>query len=301
MNACGIRITWSPLFEDALNHSNSHLHLTPTTTSTVDTRATSATMATSSSIAAKRRQKNSITPTVPLRRSVRIIMRETFRFNDLPSELRDMVYTCALQQDTEADGYLLLSQGMTTTAIAISQVSRKVHTESMAIFYSQNTFEVRVNYFHVGRPPNLDADVFQTFGTADRRLARWAKTLCELAAPHIRLLVVSASPYFLSHHCSKRIFLDLKNARAREETISTGAMPCCSFLDLFRAADLRARVESVLRKHDSLALDAQHLNMLLRGLGTATGGFSDRSEGDRNTVVEKGLLPGNAWCGSSKV
>lgn len=65
---------------------------------------------------------------------------------DLPSELREIIYTFALYPDTKEprDGpQLTAGLSGSTTALALSQVCSVVRQESMKAYYSITTFAVR--------------------------------------------------------------------------------------------------------------------------------------------------------------
>jgi hypothetical protein len=96
----------------------------------------------------KRAQDDDVV-SMPLRRSRRVAFRDSFRFNDLPQELRDEIYSMALRNKVSrhlTGKSLELTGKMTAEARALSQVSRSVRAESMSIYYSENTFYAHLRY-----------------------------------------------------------------------------------------------------------------------------------------------------------
>ena len=65
----------------------------------------------------------------PLRRSRRVAYREIFRLNDLPPELRNVIYSMVLRSETSLE----LTGNLSPTAKALSQVSRAVRIESLGV------------------------------------------------------------------------------------------------------------------------------------------------------------------------
>jgi hypothetical protein len=131
----------------------------------------------------KRLQHTGITA-MPLRRSRRIAFREPFRFNDLPPELRNAVYSLVLES-----GYLinLDADKLSTTTKALSQVSRTVRAESLSTYYSVNNFKSILTYW--GSPVELQQEV--------SRIEKWFTLFGKLAAPHIRALGVYYLGFFI--------------------------------------------------------------------------------------------------------
>ena len=72
----------------------------------------------------------------PLRRSRRVAYREIFRLNDLPPELRNVIYSMVLRSETSLE----LTGNLSPTAKALSQVSRAVRIESLGVYFSENDF-----------------------------------------------------------------------------------------------------------------------------------------------------------------
>jgi hypothetical protein len=73
---------------------------------------------------------------------------KTFRFNDLTPELRDMIYTFALQDKNNSR--LELIRQLPSTTKALRQVSRAVGAASLAVYYSKNSFDVEVDCAYTG-------------------------------------------------------------------------------------------------------------------------------------------------------
>jgi len=113
---------------------------------------------------------------MPLRRSRRIAFREPFRFNDLPPELRNAVYTLV----SESDRALNLVDKLPATAKALSQVSRSVRAESLSIYYSVNDFIANFFYW----PTTLRAQ--QEISRTDE----WFALFGEVAARRLRTLLI---------------------------------------------------------------------------------------------------------------
>jgi hypothetical protein len=101
-------------------------------------------------LARKRRFRKSPPSTghsaTPRRNTRRMTYTKTFRFNDLTPELRDMIYTFALQD--ENNSRLELIRQLPSTAKALRQVSRAVGAASLAVYYSKNLFEVNLDCEH---------------------------------------------------------------------------------------------------------------------------------------------------------
>jgi hypothetical protein len=114
----------------------------------------------------------------PLRRSRRIAYREPFRFNDLPPELRNMIYRMLLRHEDER--FLALVDDRQDTAKALSQVSRTIRTESLSVYYSENDFAETFQYW---RTP---------LGTQHKvaDVEEWFAIFGKLAAQHIRSLSI---------------------------------------------------------------------------------------------------------------
>lgn len=137
---------------------------------------------------ARTRKKPTTIATTPFRHHPRIPRQKPFRFMDLAPELRNNIYTLALQQSTDKPLQLI---EMPKVALSLAQVSRAVRAESLGIFYSENTFALLFSYFspYIGGPQGwaywrgiVRANV--------KRMSRWASTWGELAAPHLRSLSI---------------------------------------------------------------------------------------------------------------
>jgi hypothetical protein len=131
-------------------------------------------MAKSAAASAVGRLKKTNNPSLPLRRSARIIKQSPFRFADLPPELRDWILALA----TEENQPLRLIAGLSSTAKALSQVSRAIRVEAARVFFAGYTFHVIIGY----RPES------QTFTHDAFRISDWARTWGLLASTDIRSL-----------------------------------------------------------------------------------------------------------------
>jgi hypothetical protein len=128
---------------------------------------------------------------------------QSFRFMELPPELRDIIYTLAMQPEINnlhGWGYirnpdLLAGLSNSTTARALSKVCRTIRHESMKAYYSKNTFVVRGvpdpwgnydpmpnTYYPGSRPPKPGCP------PPPDPLHLWARTWGVLGAQHIRSL-----------------------------------------------------------------------------------------------------------------
>jgi hypothetical protein len=123
----------------------------------------------------KRLQHTGIAAT-PLRRSRRIALRKPFRFNDLPPELRNAVYSLV----SKSVLMVHLTDKLPAPAKALSQVSRSVRAESLSIHYSVNRFTVSLLYWSTSREAQQ----------AVSRIEQWHALFGKLAAPHIRSLAI---------------------------------------------------------------------------------------------------------------
>ena len=117
-----------------------------------------------------------------LRRSHRLQLREPFRLEALPPELRSMVYSFAVYHESQVESpgeyqaYPRLGARPGATALALSHVSRSVRADSMATYYAETTF-LFVKW--PSTPPLLPM------------ILRWAGTWGLQAAPYIRSLVIA--------------------------------------------------------------------------------------------------------------
>jgi hypothetical protein len=135
----------------------------------------------------KRLQDTGIAAT-SLRRSRRIAHRTIFRFNDLPPELRNAIYSMSLRYN---DGRAIaLVADLPATAKALSQVSRTVRTESLSVFYSENGF---IEYFRYWDDPNAAQQEVSHIG-------KWFAVFGKLAAPHLRISIIG-HPRILLEGC----------------------------------------------------------------------------------------------------
>jgi hypothetical protein len=145
----------------------------------------------SSSRKRKRAQDDAVAA-APLRRSRRVVFRDSFRFNDLPQELRDVIYGMALVDDGE--GGLELTDKLPETAKALSQVSRAVRAESMGIYYSENAFQGTFRCQWMRQRPPVGRvypvrSVLRQFVVAEvDGIEEWNNLFGGLGAPHLRAL-----------------------------------------------------------------------------------------------------------------
>ena len=114
--------------------------------------------------------------TTPLRRSRRIAFREPFRFKDLPPELRNAVYKLVLKSDKAVS----LTDKLPVTAKALSQVSRSVRAEALSTHFSMNLFSANFSYWPTAREAQQEIS----------RIEQWSAVFGELAARHIRALLI---------------------------------------------------------------------------------------------------------------
>jgi hypothetical protein len=125
----------------------------------------------------RKRAQDDAVAAMPLRRSRRVAYRETFRFNDLPPELRNMIYSMALRdgQWREVCGKL------SAAAKAFSQISRTVRTESLSIYFAENNFDTG-NLIYWSTPDEAQQEISKT--------EKWLAFFGKLAAPHIHALPI---------------------------------------------------------------------------------------------------------------
>jgi hypothetical protein len=134
----------------------------------------------------RKRAQDDAVAAMPVRRSRRVAFRDSFRFNDLPQELRDEVYGMALRNEVshERTGKSLeLTGKMTPEARALSQVSRSVRMESMNVYYSENIFHV-----HLG-PYWCRGELTRARYWVEKitLIEEWAFIFGELVAPRLTL------------------------------------------------------------------------------------------------------------------
>jgi hypothetical protein len=124
----------------------------------------------------RKRLHHSGIPVTPLRRSRRIAFKEPFRFNDLPPELRNAVYSLIVESDIA----LMLTDKLPATAQALSQVSRSIRAESLSMFFSANYFTAKLSYWSTAREAQQEVS----------RIEQWSAVFGELVARHIRALLI---------------------------------------------------------------------------------------------------------------
>jgi len=146
----------------------------------------------------------------PLRRSRRVAYREVFRLNDLPPELRNMIYSIAVRSEDSLE----LTGNLSPIAKALSQVSRAVRVESLGIYFSENDFHAYLSRYYAHRDLYYRSGIPQT--------EDWMILFGELATPRIRSLQLR-----LGHNVFVRNIvigsLDFKNPLMRV----TWAVPGC--------------------------------------------------------------------------
>jgi hypothetical protein len=133
------------------------------------------------------RLKTTNTPSLPLRRSARIIQRAPFRFSDLPPELRDWILALAVEENQP----LRLIAGLSGAAKALSQVSRAIRVDAARMFFAGHTFHVIIGYHP--RYVHCANDAV--------RMVAWVKTWGLLASTNIRSLRLLCRGYRYCTHC----------------------------------------------------------------------------------------------------
>lgn len=136
------------------------------------------------------------TTTCALGHSLPTAQQSASQLQDLPPELRDIIYTLAMPREDN----LRLVCGLTGTAKALSQVSRNIRADATRFFFSQNSFLVTVGFSFTG------PDIFKT---DFRRLEHWAETWGALASPHILSLNLVCGGY---ESCRHRVTVEPRNA-----------------------------------------------------------------------------------------
>lgn len=139
-------------------------------------------------------RKYTTTTAWPSHRSAHTIQRSTFRLQDLPPEIRNIVYALAMEEGKE----LRLVRGLTGTAKALSQVSRSIRADATRIFFSENSFVVIVG-IAIG-PEGYKADLL--------RVGKWAETWSPLALPYIRSLKLTCGGF---RECKRQISVKLRD------------------------------------------------------------------------------------------
>lgn len=221
-----------------------------------------------------RSTKTKVTPRSPLRRplrrSLRLIKKQSFRFSDLPPELRNRIYALALSHKKTAHASNLpeLTAGPSTTARALSAVSKRVRAESMGTFYAENTFKFTL--YHDRKMRHL----------SQGKLSEWAATasLGSFATPFLRSLVVGCS----SKPCPRHIVIDLRHPTKPVKYLAGG----CCISHRVAQADMRAWVLAVLRPEGELELEVKRLKTMLEGLVASAPGFAGKSEETKKGHVE---------------
>ena len=213
----------------------------------------------------RKRAHDDAVATMPLRRSRRVAFRDSFRFNDLPQELRDEVYGMALRNEVSHDllgKSLQLTGKMTAEAKALSQVSRSVRAESMSIYYSENTFHAHLSHHWnssgIFRARNWVKEV--------SRIEDWTIIFGELAAPRLPSLRIDLAR--VTWHTYQTGSVDFKElgqpftwTAHQEESFerSEASMP-----------ELEAFALAVLRPQSKVVRTAMGLRLFLLGLQVIT-------------------------------
>jgi hypothetical protein len=168
------------------------------------------------SLSRKRLQQSDFTAT-PVRRSRRIALREPFRFNDLPPELRNAVYSLV----SNSDVMLNLIDKLPAPAKALSQVSCSVRAESLSVHYSVNRFTVN----------HLEWTTIREAQQEVSRIEKWFTLFGKLAAPHIRSLAII--------HACIATMLELTFFHVSQDTLQVPRIPHWdAFFDEYRASFL---------------------------------------------------------------
>ena len=123
----------------------------------------------------------------PLRRSRRVAYREISRLNDLPPELRNVIYSMVLRSETSLE----LTGNLSPTAKALSQVSRAVRIESLGVYFSENDFHAYLSSWW----DNGYRDVYYTSGVPETE--DWMALFGELATPRLRSIQLRIGCHFL--------------------------------------------------------------------------------------------------------
>jgi hypothetical protein len=125
----------------------------------------------------RKRTRDDAVATMPLRRSRRVAYWETFRFNDLPPELRNMIYSMLLRDEKWRE----VCGKLSAEAKALSQVSRAVRTQSLSIYFAENNFDSG-NVVYWSTHDEAQKEVSKT--------EKWLAFFGNLAAPHIHALPI---------------------------------------------------------------------------------------------------------------
>jgi len=224
-----------------------------------------------------------------LRRSRRLQSQpqEPFRLEDLPAELRSMIYSFAVYHEAQTDGpddyrsYPRLGCRPGDTALALSHVSRSVRADSTATYYAETTFL----FIKWPSTPPLTPLVL-----------RWARTWGVRAAPYIRSLVIADQS--LSPGCDQ--FRLNFNHKLNPLGYRPGTCPC--LLKNLRVEDMDALVLALLRPKGRLEINILRLLMLFRAIRGGASGFSDMDADQRTAVIAEleGKVAGDKeyWAGS---
>ena len=215
----------------------------------------------------------------PRPRSTRIKQQSHFRFEDLPPEIRNTIYSYALLNkpfrwpslftvwEEFRNIHLNPSSGfsrtldvsferpslLTKTAKTLSQVSRAIRHESMGIYFAKNFFEFRVS------PRKSSVQMVE-------QLEDWANVWGDVVAPKLRFLKINNVRCYDGTHDRTQVDIDLLNA-TQPVAISNG------WLSILRGkgtgideAGLNALVLSILRPKGALELTNERILTLLVAL-----------------------------------
>lgn len=166
------------------------------------------------------------------------MQQSVFRFQDLPPELRDIIYALAM----EGEGVHRLVDGLTGTARALSQVSRAVRADATRIFSTKNSFLVRVG---------LTAGS-EYFTNDSRRLDDWKAVWGTLILPHIHSLKLACG---VPESCRCRVSIKLKDTA---KPASYGNHNCYLSYSI-RESDMNRIAFAVFKGHGGQAITYEQL------------------------------------------
>jgi len=206
----------------------------------------------------------------PLRRSHRLQLKEPFRLEALPPELRSIIYIFAVYHESQVEGpeeyrdCPRLGSRPGDTALALSHVSRSVRADSMAAYYGETTFLFTK---WPSTPPLLPL------------VLRWARTWGVQAAPLIRSVVVKDQS--LSPGCDEFRF----NFNDSSNPLEYHPGDCSCLLKNLSAEDMDALVLTLLRPRGRLEITSPRLLMLFRAIRGGASGFVSMDAVQKAAVI----------------